>query len=506
MPAGVATDAIGNPNAASVGIQDIITYDITPPSVTINQASWQADPTNAPVVHFTVVFSEPVGGFVGADVVLSGTAGATTAVVTGVGAVYDVAISGMTQSGTIIATIPALAGTDVAGNPNLASTSADNVVLWDNVAPTVTINKAVGQADPATASPIHFTAVFSEPVTGFTDLDVVLTGTAGATTVVVTGGGTTYDIAVSGMTSAGTVVASIPGRAASDAAGNGSQPSTSTDNNVLFQGVSPTVVALPQVSQPSPTSAGVVNFSVVFSRPVFGFSSTGIVISGTAGATMALVTGSGTTYNVAVSGMRRTGTVMLAISANAAVDSAGHPNAASAMSAPVIYDSQLPMAALSATTITNSSKNRYVFSVTYTDNIAVNAATVGNGNIFVTGPAGNNFKVAAKWIRPVGGLVNGARLVARYNILPPGGTWDAADNGVYKVVLQYHRIADTAGNRISAIRSGSVLGTFRVNIPRGATIAAAKSMPLASTMASRPLVGPTLFASGDILIGEKAAI
>lgn len=77
--------------------------------------------------------------------------------------------------------------------------------------------------------------VFNEAVTGFTGSDVTLSGTAGATTAVVTGGPTTYNVAVSGMTSSGTVVATIPASRASDAAGNGNTASTSTDNTVTFQ-------------------------------------------------------------------------------------------------------------------------------------------------------------------------------------------------------------------------------------------------------------------------------
>ena len=49
-------------------------------------------------------------------------------------------------------------------------------------APTVTINQAAGQADPTNASPINFTVMFSETVTGFATGDVTLSGTAGATT------------------------------------------------------------------------------------------------------------------------------------------------------------------------------------------------------------------------------------------------------------------------------------------------------------------------------------
>jgi murein DD-endopeptidase MepM/ murein hydrolase activator NlpD/Ca2+-binding RTX toxin-like protein len=101
--------------------------------------------------------------------------------------------------------------------------------------PTVTVNQASGQADPANAAPINFTVVFSEVVTGFTDADVTLGGTAGATTAVVTGSGTTYNVAVSGMTASGTVIASVAAGVATNGAGNTNLSSTSTDNSVTFE-------------------------------------------------------------------------------------------------------------------------------------------------------------------------------------------------------------------------------------------------------------------------------
>jgi Ca2+-binding RTX toxin-like protein len=126
------------------------------------------------------------------------------------------------------------------GIGNADPTPASYTWTVDTVAPTVTINQAAGQADPTGSSPINFTAVFSEPVTGFGNSagDVTLSGTAGATTFVVTqiapNNGTTYNVAVSGMTASGTVTAGIPAGAANDAAGNGSAASTSTDNTVTF--------------------------------------------------------------------------------------------------------------------------------------------------------------------------------------------------------------------------------------------------------------------------------
>src|SRR5206468_1993158 len=115
-------------------------------TVAINQAATQADPTSMSPIHFTVVFSQTVSDFATGDVTLGGTAGATTAMVMGSGTTYDVAVSGMTQAGTVVATIGASKAHDAAGIGNSASTSTDNSVTL--VAPTVTINQAATQADP----------------------------------------------------------------------------------------------------------------------------------------------------------------------------------------------------------------------------------------------------------------------------------------------------------------------------------------------------------------------
>jgi hypothetical protein len=54
-----------------------------------------------------------------------------------------------------------------AGNGNTASTSTDNTVTYDATAPTVTINQAWARPTQPNTSPINFTVVFSEAVTGF---------------------------------------------------------------------------------------------------------------------------------------------------------------------------------------------------------------------------------------------------------------------------------------------------------------------------------------------------
>ncbi len=229
----------GKLRAATLTITDNDSPDTTPPSVTVNQAAGQPDPATASPVTFTVVFSEPVTGFDAADITLGGSAAAgATKTVTGSGTTYTVTV-GVSTSGTLTATVPGGAATDAAGNANTPSTSTDNSVTVnlgpDTTAPTVTINQAAGQADPTNAAPVLFTVVFSEPVTGFAADDVLLTGSASqGATATVTGSGTTYTVSVSGLTTAGPVRADVRAGAATDAAGNASVASTSTDNQVVF--------------------------------------------------------------------------------------------------------------------------------------------------------------------------------------------------------------------------------------------------------------------------------
>ncbi len=131
ITAGVAQDLALNANLASTSTDNTVTYDMSPPSLTINQAAGQPDPENsasAPI-DFTVVFSETVTGFATGDVTISGTApGSKTATVTGGGTTYNVAVTGMTGDGTVIATVAINKAQDAASNYNLASSSTDNTV------------------------------------------------------------------------------------------------------------------------------------------------------------------------------------------------------------------------------------------------------------------------------------------------------------------------------------------------------------------------------------------
>jgi hypothetical protein len=106
--------------------------DTIPPTVTINQAAGQVDPTNTGPILFTAVFSEAVLGFTSADISFVGSTvgGTLAAAISGTGPTYTVSVTGMTTAGNVVVSIPAASVTDLAGNPNIASTSTDNSVTW----------------------------------------------------------------------------------------------------------------------------------------------------------------------------------------------------------------------------------------------------------------------------------------------------------------------------------------------------------------------------------------
>ena len=121
------------------------------------------------------------------------------------------------------------------------SSTAAASYTWtiDASAPSVDVEQASGQLDPTGALPIHFTATFNEPVNVLGPSGITLDGTAdhsSATITVTQVSSSVYDIAVSGLGSSGTLLASVTTGATTDPAGNGNTASTSTDNSVTYSG------------------------------------------------------------------------------------------------------------------------------------------------------------------------------------------------------------------------------------------------------------------------------
>ncbi|QTA82016.1 HYR domain-containing protein [Desulfonema limicola] len=305
--AGGATlkDAAGNnaaltiPAGQSVADSKAIVIDTTAPAInSFARQTPAAQNTNADTLIFRVTFNENVKNVDTADFSVNST---STATVTGVttatpNSVYDVTISGgnlASFNGSLGLNLSSSASiSDTAGNALPASEpSTDETYTLDNTATTVTINQAAAQTDPSSISPVNFTVVFNKSVTGFTNADISLSGTAGAATSAVTGSGTTYNVAVSGMTASGTVTASVNADAAQDSSGNNSAASTSTDNTINYNN--------------APSISGTYTFTSINEDT----TSTGVKVSAVlADAGITAADTNGDTLGIAVTGITGNGT------------------------------------------------------------------------------------------------------------------------------------------------------------------------------------------------------
>lgn len=213
------------------------------PLVTVNQAPTQADPASSVPVDFSVAFSQPinVGSFIASDITQNGTAPGVTWNITDSGDHTNFTLSAitLTGNGTIIPSIDAGMVQDIDGYNNTASTSTDNTVTYnDTTFPTVTINRASGQASSTSILPISFSVVFSEPIniSTFVVADITQNGTATGVTWSITDSGDhkNFTLSATAVSSAGTIIPSLDAGKVTDLVGNNNIASTSTDSTVTF--------------------------------------------------------------------------------------------------------------------------------------------------------------------------------------------------------------------------------------------------------------------------------
>ena len=257
-----ATDPAGNTGPASAAFA--VTVDTVAPAAPANLAftatggvvSGLTTSATAGVVAGTAEAGSTVSVFDGLTQLGTTTAGADGA--------WSLVVAGLAEGRHLFSA----RATDAAGNLGLAS--APVAVTVDTTGPTTTVAPAAGQANPASAGPVLFTVTFSEPVAGFDATDIVLGGTAGATTATVTGSGTTYTVAVTGMTTAGSVFVAVAAGAAADAVGNASAAVEAA--GVAFDPAAP------------PPTGGGTNLIAVGTGP--GSNGTITVVNGTTGQTI----------------------------------------------------------------------------------------------------------------------------------------------------------------------------------------------------------------------------
>jgi hypothetical protein len=99
------------------------------------------------------------------------------------------------------------------------------------------------------------------------------------------------------------------------------------------------------------------------------------------------------------------------------------------------------------------------FTVTYTDDVAVDVTSLDGSDLRITGPGG--YSRLATFVS-VDNLTPGTPRVATYSAPAPDGTsWKPSDNGTYQVELLANHVRDTEG----AFAAPTVLGSFQVTVP-----------------------------------------
>ncbi|NIY79925.1 hypothetical protein HCZ23_10660 [Celeribacter sp. HF31] len=300
VPAGVATDAVGNDNIASN--TETTTADITRPTVTLDMPSGLV---NAPFT-LTMTFSEEVTGVALGNILVSnGTASNLQQTST---TVYTATIT-PDADGTVTVNFAENAVTDLSGLGNAAATAVTNTADLTDPAPTLTATPDF----PGT--PYTVTITFDEDVTGldlgdFTTTNVDLSS--------LSGNGDSYTLQAKGTDFAQSI--QLRADTVLDAAGNGN--SASNIISVAPDGVAPSLTISGVPTTITRGESFVATFT--FTESVVGFEASDISLTN---ATMGALTGSGSVYSVSITPDDR-GDVTVSVADGAARDMTGEPSVA----------------------------------------------------------------------------------------------------------------------------------------------------------------------------------
>jgi hypothetical protein len=119
-----------------------------------------------------------------------------------------------------------------------------------------------------------------------------------------------------------------------------------------------------------------------------------------------------------------------------------------------------PEAHTMPTNVTDAGATLYTFTVLYSDDGELVIDSLSDQNVRVIGPGG--FDAATAFISATSNG-SGSQLTATYAFVPPGWSWDFADNGTYSLVMLADAVVDLLGNPVAA----GVIGTFTVMTPPG---------------------------------------
>jgi len=131
-------------------------------------------------------------------------------------------------------------------------------------------------------------------------------------------------------------------------------------------------------------------------------------------------------------------------------------------------DRAAPTASGTAANITIGGDAVHTITVTYADDNQLNLASLGDGDLRVSGP--NGYSAAAALVGSTG-PADGRQRTATYRITAPEGEWSAAANGLYTLAVDPGQVLDASGKSAST----DVIGSFSVAIDPAVPAAVATS-------------------------------
>jgi DNA/RNA endonuclease G (NUC1) len=452
---GSIKDGAGNNAATAVSFASTtgVLVDGIAPAVTSSVRA-DADPTNAPTLHYTVTFSEDVSGVTTGAFALTaggGASGSITGVVPVDAHTYTVTVGSAAGEGTLRLDVNASGTgiTDLPGNPLNGGFTTGQSYTLDHVGPNVTSVAVPPATTYTTGQNLDFTVNFNENANVASGTPrIALTLNSGTVYAdYVTGSGSTAllfrhtvvsgDSDPDGIVVAGSI--DLNGATIRDALGN--------DGNTTLNGVGSTTGVLVDANAPAvqsvtrantnPTNAASVDFTVTFSQSVTGVDAGDFALTttGVSSPSITNVAGSGAVYTVTVSTGTGDGTIRLDVNNNGSIQSATNSAPLSAaFTAGEVYTIDKTAPAVQSIVRANSSPTNASsvdFTVTFSES--------------VTGVASNDFALVMSG-------VSGATIA---NVAGSGSTYTVTVNtgsGDGTLHLDFLGSAvDSAGNATSGV-------------------------------------------------------